>query len=51
MKELKCPNCGSVFSVDEEDYASIVSQVKTKEFQEELERRVKELGNQHRAEQ
>ncbi len=51
MKELKCPNCGSVFSVDEGDYASIVSQVKTKEFQEELERRVKELGNQHRAEQ
>ena len=51
MKELKCPNCGSVFSVDEEDYASIVSQVKTKEFQEEMERRVKELGNQHRADQ
>lgn len=51
MKELKCPHCGSVFSVDEDDYASIVNQVKTQEFQEELERRMKELGNRHRAEQ
>lgn len=51
MKELKCPNCGSVFSVDEDDYASIVNQVKTKEFQEELERRMEELGYRHRAEQ
>ena len=32
MKELKCPQCGSVFSVDEADYASIVSQVKNAEF-------------------
>lgn len=29
MKELKCPQCGNVFQVDEADYASIVSQVKT----------------------
>lgn len=29
MKELKCPHCGSVFAVDEADYASIVNQVKT----------------------
>ena len=29
MKELKCPKCGNVFQVDEVDYASIVSQVKT----------------------
>ena len=25
MHELKCPKCGSVFTVDEADYASIVS--------------------------
>ena len=36
MKELKCPQCGSVFSVDEADYASIVSQVKTQEFDAEV---------------
>ena len=50
MKELKCPNCGSVFSVDEADYAAIVSQVKSTEFQQELERRVAELHEKHQAE-
>lgn len=24
MKELKCPKCGNVFTVDESDYADIV---------------------------
>lgn len=43
MKELKCPNCGSVFTVDEADYASIVNQVKNVEFEEELNRRLKEM--------
>lgn len=32
MKEIKCPNCNSVFKVNETDYASIVSQIKTVEF-------------------
>ena len=35
MKELKCPKCGSVFQVDEADYASILSQVKNAEFDAE----------------
>ena len=39
MKELKCPKCGSVFSVDEADYALIMNQVKNAEFQAEIERR------------
>ena len=43
MKELKCPKCGNVFTVDESDYADIVNQVKTKEFQAELDRRMKEM--------
>ena len=43
MKELKCPKCGNVFSVDEADYASIVSQVRNAEFEEELHRRLEEL--------
>ena len=47
MKELKCPNCGSLFSVDEEDYASIVSQVRNNEFEAELQRRIDELHKQH----
>ena len=43
MKELRCPKCGNVFTVDESDYADIVNQVKTKEFQAELDRRMKEM--------
>ena len=39
MKELKCPKCGSVFQVDEADYASILSQVKNAEFDAEIHRR------------
>lgn len=51
MKELKCPNCGSVFSVDEADYASIVSQVKTQEFDTEVESRLKEIMKQNKIQQ
>ena len=51
MKELKCPHCGSVFTVDEADYASIVSQVKNAEFDAEIERRIEELEARHKAEQ
>ena len=43
MKELKCPNCGNVFTVDESDYADIVNQVKNAEFHAEVERRLKEM--------
>ena len=43
MKELKCPKCGNVFTVDESDYADIVNQVKTMEFQAEVDRMMKEM--------
>lgn len=36
MKELKCPKCGNVISVDEAEYAHILAQVKTAEFDAEL---------------
>ena len=51
MKELKCPNCGSMFTVDEADYASIVSQVKNAEFEEELNLRLAEMMGRKDAEQ
>ena len=51
MKELKCPKCGNVFSVDEADYATIVSQVRNMEFEEELHRRLEELKGRQEAEQ
>ncbi len=43
MQEIKCPNCGEVFQVDESDYAQIVKQVRDQEFSKEIDRRIKEL--------
>ena len=44
MQEIKCPNCGTVFQVDESGYAQILSQVRDREFDKELERREQELA-------
>lgn len=44
MQEIKCPNCGEVFVVDESGYAQIVQQVRDKEFDKELRRREEELA-------
>lgn len=35
MNEIKCPNCGEVFQVDETGYAAILKQVKDEEFERE----------------
>ena len=51
MKEIVCPNCGKVFNVDETTYASILNQVKNKEFNEELANRIHELEQRHEVEQ
>ena len=39
MQEIKCPNCGEVFQVDESSYDSIAKQVRDKEFSKEIEER------------
>ena len=44
MQEIKCPNCGTVFQVDESGYAQIVQQVRDKEFEKELKRREEEIA-------
>lgn len=51
MKELTCPKCGNVFTVDEADYAAILNQVKNREFDAEVDRRLAELHRQQMAEQ
>ncbi len=43
MQEIKCPNCGEFFAVDETGYAQIVRQIRDKEFEKELKRREKDL--------
>jgi hypothetical protein len=42
MKEIKCPNCGTVIPVDDADFAAILNQVRTEEFDAEVSRRVEE---------
>ena len=50
MKELRCPHCGKTFTVDEADYASLLSQVKNAEFDAELARRIDLLHEKEEAE-
>ena len=50
MKEIKCPHCHQVFSVDESEYAELLSQVRTTSFDEELNRRIAEIHETKEAE-
>ena len=51
MKELKCPQCGCTFSVDEADYALLLNQVKNSEFESELAHRLHEIEQNRQAQQ
>ena len=42
MNEIKCPNCGTTFQINESEYEKIVKQIKNKEFEKELTIREKE---------
>ncbi len=46
MQEIKCPKCGKIFQVDETGYASIVKQVRDKEFEKEINAREKQFENE-----
>ena len=43
MKEIKCPNCGTSFAIDESDYAELLSHIRTEEFEKELKSREQAL--------
>ena len=43
MEELKCPNCGKFFQVDDAGYAAIARQIRDKEFHKDLDERAKSL--------
>lgn len=43
MPEIKCPNCGEVFQIDESGYAQIVQQVRDSELEKEIARREREI--------
>lgn len=43
MNEIKCPNCGKMFKIDETNYESIIKQIRDEEFHKEIETREKNL--------
>ncbi len=43
MNELKCPHCQQIFTVDENNMADIIKQVRDHQFQEEINTRLKAL--------
>lgn len=45
MQEIKCPNCGKVFQVDESGYEQIVRQIRNQEFRKELESRERDFAD------
>ena len=44
MKEIKCPHCGQLFTIDESNYDSIVKQIRDHEFYDELKKRETEYN-------
>jgi hypothetical protein len=49
MKEIKCPKCGTAITVNDADFADILNQVRTEEFNAELERRVADMQQVQKA--
>ena len=43
MAELKCPHCGQAFTVDDAELSSIISQIRDREFNKDVEKRIEEL--------
>lgn len=41
MNEIKCPKCGTIFKLDEQDYESIIKQVRDQEFTKQIQEREK----------
>ena len=39
MNEIKCPECGSTISIDEDSYSNIIKQVRDQEFEDEMKKR------------
>ena len=50
MRKIECPNCHSVFTIDEDAYFDILRQVKDEEFSKELAKREKLLSTNQKQE-
>ncbi|MBR4554278.1 MAG: DUF2130 domain-containing protein [Ruminococcus sp.] len=46
MHEIKCPNCGQAFTVDEAGFSAILEQVRTEEFSKEINNQTQAMKKQ-----
>ena len=49
MNEIKCPKCGSMFKIDEQNYNSILKQIRNQEFYSELKNREQQFENEKKS--
>ncbi|MBP2623090.1 DUF2130 domain-containing protein [Streptococcus oricebi] len=42
MNEIKCPHCGTIFTVNETQYSELLAQVRTSEFESEIHARLEQ---------
>ena len=47
MTDIRCPSCNAVFEMDASGYTEIVNQIKSEEFEKELNIRLKEVDSNH----
>lgn len=50
MSEIKCPKCGTSFTIDEKSYADILKQVHDEEYEKDLKARLQVVAAKHRSE-
>ena len=49
MSEIKCPHCGTAFTIDENDYAKLIAQVRTAEFEKEIHEKLQAESDKQKA--
>ncbi len=47
MNQIKCPNCGKEFTIDEASYADIATQIRNKEFHQEMHDKLEQIRKQN----
>ena len=48
MTDVKCPNCNTIFEMDASGYTEIVNQIRSEEFDKELNQRLKDAEKNHK---
>jgi len=50
MKQIKCPSCKEAFTIDETSYTEILNQVRSKEFDQEVQEKLEQAEAKHQKE-